>query len=104
MERGKVENRIGRTLALIVATLLLLTACLSFLYIGLEAGHHCEDEDCSVCCCIRMCEGIIQRMGSGVSLHLLPALCVLLMLSIKAVSVSYNPVETLVSMKIRLND
>jgi hypothetical protein len=104
MERGTVENRIGRTLALIVATLLLLTACLSFLYIGLEAGHHCEDEDCSVCCCIRMCEGLIRKIGSGISTVSATALFILITIIAKSVMISNNPVETLVSRKIRLND
>ena len=104
MGKRKAENRISRVSAVILALMLTLMAAFSFLYIGLESGHHCEEEECPVCSCIRICEGIIQRMGSGVSLHLLSALCVLLMLSIKAVTVSYNPVETLVSMKIRLND
>lgn len=104
MERGEVENRIGRTPAMILALMLLLTACLSFLYIGLEAGHHCEDEDCSVCCCIRICEGLIRKIGSGISTVFVTALFILIITIAKSAVISNNPVETLVSRKIRLND
>lgn len=99
-----VKSRIIRGGAGILAAVLLAVVLVSSFYIAGEAGHDCEGENCPVCETIRQCEAVLRQAGLGVILAastVVPAVWIVLSGSL----CPHNPVqETLVSMKVRLND
>lgn len=94
----------ARKFALAIGLLLIFVLMGSAFYVAAEAGHECTDADCPICLSIEACESMLRQADNGV----LP-LAVSLVISISLIlagtkAVSNFSQESLVSMKIRMND
>lgn len=88
----------------ILAMFLLSLLLFSAFYVTAEAEHDCTGEDCPVCACIQQCESTLQKMGDG-SAHLAAAILpAVFLLILSCFFVFTFPQETLVSIKVRLNN
>ena len=91
---------VKKTVAILAGAIMLFAMTFSVFYIVAETGHHCEDEDCPICECLRLCKNIIQQNDfvkgtKAVSfLQLLPVVFF----------IEFFLYETPVSKKIRLNN
>lgn len=64
MNRKNVKNRL-RVISGVICALLLAVTLFSVSYIAMEAGHHCDCEECPICACIEICEAIMNQVGSA---------------------------------------
>lgn len=98
------KNRFVRVAAGLLAVVLLAVVLVSSFYIAGEADHDCAGEDCPICETIRQCEAVLQHVGLGilfVAFTVVPTVWSILTGSLRAFDQAQ---ETLVSMKVRLND
>ena len=94
----------ARTYALTIGLLLIFVLMGSAFYVAAEAGHECADADCPICLSIEACESMLRQADSGfLPLVISLVISVSLILAGAAV-VSHFSHESLVSMKIRMND
>ena len=99
-----MRSRIIHIAAGILTVVLLAVVLVSSFYIAEEADHDCEGEDCPICETIRQCEALLHQVGLGIILvasTVVPTVWSVLTGSLRACDL---PQETLVSMKVRLND
>ena len=104
---GSYKNATSKhmRIATVVWAMLLLCILLFFaFFIASEVHHECNGEDCPICACIRQCEDALQRMGGGILFSasvIIPALFILVYL---LNFIFDHRKDTLVSVKVRLND
>ena len=91
---------VKKTVAILAGAIMLFAMTFSVFYIVAETGHHCEDKDCPICECLRLCKNIIQNGASSEKLECSPFLLILPVIIFTA----YFTIDTPVSKRIRLND
>ncbi len=100
IEMSRMKRIAGGILAFVFLAVLLFSA----FFLAHEADHDCSGEDCPVCACIRQCENVLRRIGSGAAaLHaaILPALLLTLTVFLRRPALCG---ETPVSRAVRLNN
>ncbi len=85
---------------------MLVLVLISSYYLAFEADHriHCDEDECPVCDCIQICEGILHDMSDGTTIPVftvLPIIAAAFLLSFFKCNEIFG---TLVSKKIRLNN
>ncbi|MCR5502783.1 MAG: hypothetical protein K6F53_07225 [Lachnospiraceae bacterium] len=93
-----------RSVAGILGMLLLLVVVFSAFYIASETHHDCEGDDCPICACIQQCENTLGQIACGTALLTALLLPIVLALFPAFRFARVFPQETLVSIKVRLND
>ncbi len=93
-----------RIAAGIMGLVLLTVVLFSAFYIAAEADHDCSGEDCLICACIRQCENTLRGVGSGSAALISFIVPVILILLAAASVIAAAPQDTLVSIKVRLNN
>jgi len=101
--RSLVSLKPNRSVAGILAIMMLSVLLFSSIYIAHEAEHDCSGDDCPICACIRQCENVLRGTGKtyAVSTSLLPLFIVF---SAFVFTVCLLVLDTPVSKKIRLNN
>ncbi len=101
---NRANNR-TRTLAFIIAFLMLACVLCSFFLTAAEAGHDCSGEDCPICSVLELCERMGKRIREcGVAFFVI--ICLFPMLAEGFVSIREESgcmTQTPVSRKVRLN-
>ena len=99
-----IKGNVRRTGALFMAAFILTVMVLSSFFIAIEVHHHCCEEDCPVCDCIKQCHNTLKSLGSvtpaAISVFI-PIISVLFAVSLFTVEIT---AKTPVSRKVRLND
>ncbi len=93
-----------RIIAGIIGLTMLFAVLFSAFYISVEADHHCCGEDCPICACIRQCEDILHRLGCGISEKLFFIIHTFVVLLTAVLFINAVTGNTLVSVKVRLNN
>ncbi len=88
----------------IMGLTMLLIILFSAFYLAAEADHECCGEDCAVCACIRQCADNLHGAGDRSVAEPAAAVTFILVLLAAALVVTSVSQDTLVSMKIRLNN
>lgn len=98
MESKKLILIIFLTMAFIFGMLF------STLYIAIESHHDCIDEDCPVCQYISVCENILKKLSTALGF-------IFILIAVKFASkisiikhFKLVPIQTLVSMKVKLSN
>ncbi|MCR5204545.1 MAG: hypothetical protein K6E47_05785 [Lachnospiraceae bacterium] len=93
-----------KCLAEALAVFFIVITLFSSAYIIMESGHECEGEDCHICHMIEVCETIIMHTG-GILItfgaFLVSGLSIILLVNSHRLSYINN---TLISLKVRIND
>jgi len=94
------KNIAKKTVAIFAGMMMLFAMTFSLFYLAAEAHHHCEDENCPICECLRLCKNIIQQNEYKKEIKVFSLLQVFTAV-VSTIVVLY---ETPVSKKIRLNN
>ncbi len=93
----------NRTIAGIMAAMMLVVMLFSGIFIIEHADHECSGEDCPICESIQLCESMLPGLGIGIpeaGMQFIPLVAILVIISIPVCSVI---ADTPVSNKVRLN-
>ena len=105
-KKGKsASHEKARLMTAIVASLFLCAFLLiSSCFVALEAGHDCEGEDCPVCACILQFENTLRHMGGVFAFFeaflFLPVLILFVICSENVLLAR----DSLVNLRVRLNN
>ena len=94
----------NRTLAGIMAVMILLVMMFSAIFIVSHTDHDCTGEDCPVCACLQQCENILHGTGDGSWFTASGIIPVVLITGFILVSYSIVISDTPVSAKVRMNN
>lgn len=102
--RKKMRNKNLKFLPLILSAVMLLVMVFAAFYIAEETVHECSGEECPVCECIHICEGILYETH-GAKLIIISAMAAFafVCLSEKGHG-SVFASDTLVSEKVRMDN
>lgn len=112
-ERTKVSRSRNdlhnKSMAGILAAMMLIVMLLSAFYVALHAEHNCvhqgcSEHDCPICACIQQCASILRGIGDDIqqsAVLYIPLLLILITISLTACPYTEN---TPVSDKVRMND
>ena len=101
--RKKMRNKNYRYLPLILSAVLFLLLSFSAFYIAEESVHECSGEECPICECLQICEGILYET-QGARLIIISALIAYVFIfSIGTVNGRLCSFDTLVSEKVRMD-
>ncbi len=103
MNKADIKNSI-RVISGVICALLLAVTLFSVSYIAMEAGHHCECEECPICACIEICEAIIEQVGSAFVFIIVAVLSLLSFISSSDAVICHIIRQTPVTYKIRMNN
>ncbi|MCR5648213.1 MAG: hypothetical protein K6F67_01595 [Oscillospiraceae bacterium] len=84
--------------------MMLVLVLFSAFYIAAEADHDCSGEDCLVCACIRQCENALRVVGDGTAAGSAAVAPVFVILLAAAFVIAAASPDTLISVKVRLNN
>lgn len=104
MNHTETMKREKSIIAVLLASLVLCAIVLSNLYISEHIQHDCTGEDCPVCAEIQQRESLIHQIGEGFASLMVVAALIGLVNSAPAVIRLFILRETLISIKVRLND
>ena len=93
-----------RILIALLTTAFIFGTLFSVLYIAIESHHDCIGEDCPICQCIIVCENILKKLSTtlfvmSVSVAFVFASKISIIKNLKLI-----PIQTLVSLKIKLSN
>ncbi|MBQ4463359.1 MAG: hypothetical protein II915_02985 [Eubacterium sp.] len=58
-----------RKISLLTCVILVTITLFSHFYLAMEAGHDCGgEEDCPICACMTICEGVLHQVGGAAPL------------------------------------
>ena len=98
-----MRNKNYRYLPLILSAVLFLLMAFSAFYIAEESVHECSGEECPICECLQICEGILYET-QGARLIIISALIAYTFIcSIGTVNGRLFSFDTLVSEKVRMD-
>ena len=98
-----MRNKNYRYLPLILSAVLFLLMAFSAFYIAEESVHECSGEECPICECLQICEGILYET-QGARLIIISALIAYAFIfSIGTVNGRLCSFDTLVSEKVRMD-
>ncbi|MBO4882545.1 MAG: hypothetical protein J5570_03435 [Lachnospiraceae bacterium] len=98
-----MRNKNYRYLPLILSAVLFLLLSFSAFYIAEESVHECSGEECPICECLQICEGILYET-QGARLIIISALIAYVFIfSIGTVNGRLCSFDTLVSEKVRMD-
>ena len=108
MEMKNNENKnfiqIIRALSVLVLILFLANTVMCMLYSSMEAGHHCNHDDCPICETILLCEKNLRDICNFFAIILVPyGLMYFVDYVIKKIQVFFTRM-TLVNQGVRLNN
>ncbi|MCR4713883.1 MAG: hypothetical protein K5751_05820 [Treponemataceae bacterium] len=89
-----------KTVAIFAGAMMLFAMTFSLFYLAIETHHHCEDENCPICECLRLCKNIIQQNDFANKTKVVSFLQILPVVFL----IDFFLYETPVSKKIRLNN
>lgn len=93
-----------RVFAILIALFLVCSVSVSAAFLAKEAGHHCTHEHCPVCSCIEQCQRTLREIGSGLVFVVLVSTFFAAHIICRQSELSFLPVCTLVSRKIRMDN
>ena len=100
----KSSNSIKKASAIFLCVLIAALMLMSAYFLAHESMHHCDDEDCRICECIRLCKEALQRGADNSGAAVLMLLFgVVLLYDLKLTDLILTDI-TPVNRKIRLND
>ena len=93
-----------RILIALLTTAFIFGTLFSVLYIAIESHHDCIGEDCPICQCIIVCENILKKLSTdlfvmSVSVAFVFASKISIIKNLKLI-----PIQTLVSLKVKLSN
>ncbi len=98
------KSKMNRTLAGIMAFMILLVMLFSALFIISHTEHDCTGEDCPVCACLHQCENILYGAGDGSQLTASGIIPLAHIIGFILVSYCIVISDTPVSAKVRMNN
>ena len=98
-----MRNKKSKLLPFILSAVMMLFMVFAVFYIAEESVHECEGEECSVCECIHICEGILYRTRGAEFILISAAAAYVFVCLIKKNTGSGLSYDTLVSEKIRMD-
>ena len=102
--RKKMRNKNIKFLPLILSAVMFLLMAFSAFYIAEETVHECSGEECPVCECLQICEGILYET-QGARLIIISALIAYaLICRIGMNGSTVFSFDTLVSEKVRMDN
>ena len=103
-ERKKMRNKNIKFLPLILSAVMFLLMAFSAFYIAEESAHECSGEECPICECLQICEGILYET-QGTRLIIISALIAYaLICRIGMTGSTVFSFDTLVSEKVRMDN
>ena len=93
-----------KSIALLLAALVVSTAALSFYYISAEAFHECEGDGCPVCAIVELSRDLTRKSTSAISMIAAIAAVFISGAALLQKRTIKRAAENLITMKIRLND
>ena len=103
MENSR-KFKMYKTLAGIMAAMILLVMLFSAIFIVTHTDHDCTGEDCPICACLQQCENILHGAGDGSHLIASGIIPLVLITGFILVSSSIVISDTPVSIKVRMNN
>ena len=100
----RIGTRVRRRLAAAGAALLLLVQLVSAAYVAHEADHGCTGEGCPTCASLQQCVSHFQATGSGLEPAVVLELPHTEIEAVGAPADVARPAQTLVSLKIQMNE
>lgn len=98
-----MRNKNIKFLPLILSAVMFLLMAFSAFYIAEETVHECSGEECPICECLQICEGILYET-QGARLIIISALIAYaLICRIRMTGSTVFPFDTLVSEKVRMD-
>lgn len=88
----------------IIGIMMLIIMLFSAFYIASEAVHDCCDDDCPICSCIQFCKNTLHQVCLALPDQVRLLLFVGIILLLKNIFEVLRPHESLISMKIRMNN
>ena len=93
-----------RILIALLTTAFIFGTLFSVLYIAIESHHDCIGEDCPICQCIIVCENILKKLSTAlfvmsISVAFVFASKISIIKNLKLI-----PIQTLVSLKVKLSN
>ncbi len=74
----KINDLKNKYLSLFLSGIITLIMLVSALYMAEEAHHECTGEDCPICECLHLCEGIMYETEAAEGLLIAAAVTVLI--------------------------
>ena len=88
----------------IMALMLLFVVLFSVFFLAAEVGHECDHHDCPICDSMQQCANTVHTISSSTIVVLAAIVPIIFFISIINSYVSHFKEETLVSIKVRLDD
>ena len=106
MRRDRSAKKlIKKSTGIVICALMLSLVFVSAYYVALETSHHCENEDeCPICECIQVCDGVLRNMGNAVRALIVSVLLGVMTVSVVTLKQFVLIKGTPVNRKIRLNN
>ena len=98
-----MRNKIIKFLPFILSAFMMIFMVFAAFYIAEETVHDCEGEECTVCECIHICEGILYQTQGARLILMSAAVAYVFICLIKRDAVPDLICGTLVSEKIRMD-
>ncbi len=98
------DKRKTKLISCFVCVLLITVTLFSHFYLAVEAGHDCVGEDCPICSCMEICEGVLHQVSGASPLFVAIVLFlgIFLVLILPSVKI-YVSDRSLISQKVRLD-
>ena len=93
-----------RILIALLTTVFIFGTLFSVLYIAIESHHDCIGEDCPVCQCIIVCENILKKLSTALFVMSVSAAFVFASKISIIKNLKLIPIQTLVSLKVKLSN
>ena len=101
--RKKMRNKNVKLLPLILSAVMMFIMIFSVFYIAEECVHECHGEECPICECIHICEGILYET-QGARLIIISALVAYAFICrLGTIKGSVFSFDTLVTEKVRMD-
>ena len=99
----KINDLKNKYLAMFLSGIIALIMLLSAMYMAEEVHHECSGEDCPVCECLNICEGILYETESAEVVPVAAAFTVLIVFMIERGAGYMLLHDTPVSEKVRMD-
>lgn len=104
---GRLNNLLKdnkRFAAGIMAMMLLFAMLFSVFFLSVEAGHECDNGDCPICACMQQCSNTIHVILKSNNVAVATIIPIIYYLSLRMSFLCDRKTETLVSIKVRLDN
>ena len=102
--KARVRDLTGKVVSYLAASVLFFVMVFSVYYIAEEHCHECEGEDCPICECIHICEGILYQVDGRACAAIALTVILVIVCADESVYIPKFSYDTLVSEKVRIDN